>query len=56
MREACGWTITAAAAQLGVSRGTYRTWERGHATPTPDHQRAYADLLDTFAWALREGV
>jgi DNA-binding XRE family transcriptional regulator len=50
-----GWTITAAADMLNVTRGTYRRWEKGEVTPNPHHQRDYCDLLSAFRDAINGG-
>jgi transcriptional regulator with XRE-family HTH domain len=53
LREAVGWTIMKAAADLGVSRLTYRNWETGKVNPRPDHLRAYAAQLNVFLYATK---
>lgn len=48
LREAMGVTIIDAAAELEVSRNTYRLWELGRRIPRPERLRAYYAQL--YRW------
>ncbi len=52
LRVAVGWSIKQAAADLKVSRETYRKWENGNVTPRPDNLRLYWAQLESFHSAL----
>lgn len=48
LRLAFGISIVKAASDVGVSRETYRQWEKGTQTPNPDNLRRYAAQLATW--------
>lgn len=52
LREAFGVPIVRAASDLGVSRETYRQWEKGTQMPNPGNLRKYAAQLAAWQDAL----
>lgn len=52
LRKQMGLTIEQAGRKCGVSRLTFRHWEKGNWDPRPSHHRQYAALLETWAKAI----
>lgn len=55
VRKERGLNLTQAAAELGVARTAYRLWEKGAATPAPEHWHSVAQMCQIpLATILRE--